>query len=131
MRSSPAESLRDWLETWRKAGHDFDKAWVFSVDRACRGWEEWWGEWFQASKETWRAAYEQREPSSSDAAMLALLESVGETVTVLDREWLCEWCSTPLPDQRRADKRFCDDECRRLATRQRERVRGRAQSAVR
>lgn len=124
MRNSAAESLRDWLEWWRESGHPFDYAWTLSLDRACAGWEDWWREWFVATKETWRAAYELQEPSRSDAAMLALLESVSEAGTMPDREGSCEWCGNQLPEQRYATKRFCDDECRRKATRQRERERG-------
>jgi len=122
----PHEWLRDWLEWHRERGWSFEGAWIESVKRACgsarAGEAKWWRAIFEEQRDVWRRAFNCEEPMAGDAALVLLAE--GRLVADRDARLLCAHCDEAVPPARLAHGAdFCSEECRRHASRARERER--------
>lgn len=122
--TTPPAVLRDCLATARCAGVSFDEAWPDALTAAVEAtrWErEEWQEVLSEMVETWRAAWERRDASRPESALLALVTPGGHPLP----ERACEHCGEEIPADRGvrgAAARFCSDGCRRRATYLRERA---------
>jgi hypothetical protein len=118
---TPPEVLRDRLATARRSGAAFDEAWPVALAAAVNAaqWEQ--AEWqgiLSRMVETWRAAWERRDTSRAERAILALATPGAMPLP----ERACEHCDTEIPADRHRAARFCSDHCRRRATYLRERA---------
>jgi hypothetical protein len=118
-------SWRDTDGSHEETPLPFDIAWGEAVEYACcrlpEG-EEWWLEWFEATEDTWRRAYERAEQTPGEEALTLLLASRrgGEPITEPERR--CAQCRGPIVG-RAAQARYCSPECEREAARERWRTR--------
>ncbi len=121
---TPPTVLRERLAIARRAGVGFDEAWPVALAAAMNAvkWErEEWRDILSGMVETWRAAWERRDASRTERAVLALAEPGGTPLP----ERACENCGEEIPPERGtrgAAPRFCSDRCRRRATYLRERA---------
>jgi hypothetical protein len=118
---TPPVVLRDRLATARQGGVSFDRAWPVALAAAVNTvqWErEEWRDILSGMVETWRAAWERRDASCAERAVLALVRPGGELLP----ERACENCREEIPTNRHRAARFCSDPCRRRATYLRERA---------
>ncbi len=118
---TPPAVLRDRLAAARSGGVGFDEAWPVALAAAVdvAQWER--EEWIDAllgTIEAWRAAWERRDASRTERAVLALVTPGGTPLP----ERACEQCSEEMPADRHRAARFCSDPCRRRATYLRERA---------
>jgi hypothetical protein len=119
--------LLDRLAAARRAGQAFEEAWdpalAAAVQAADTGRDRReWLEAFRGTLESWRGAFERRSAPRCERALRVVAEDP-ERVPVPERE--CEHCHGPIPAGRGrpfAPAKFCADECRRAATRERERL---------
>ena len=117
---TPPEVLRERLATARRDGVGFDEAWPVALTAAVNTaqWErEEWRDILSRMVETWRAAWERRDASCAERAVLALVTPGGTPLP----ERACENCGDEIPADRHRAARFCSDPCRRRATYLRER----------
>jgi hypothetical protein len=118
---TPPEVLRDRLATARRGGVGFGEAWPVALAAAVNAvqWErEEWIDALSGTVEAWRAAWERRDASRTDRALLALVRPGGERLP----ERACEDCGVEIPADRHRNARYCSDACRRHATYLRERT---------
>jgi hypothetical protein len=121
---TPPAVLRDQLATARRAGAGFDEAWSTALAVAVNAsrWErEEWREVLSGMVETWRAAWERRDATRAERAVLMLTTSGGTPLP----ERPCEHCGEEIPPDRGVHSvpaRFCSDRCRRRAMYLRERA---------
>jgi hypothetical protein len=111
----PPVKLREHLADARRAGASFDQAWPGALEAAVGAvqWErEEWRDILSNMIETWRAAWERRDASSAEQAVLALVMPGGIPLP----ERACENCDVEMPADRHRTARFCSDACRRHAT---------------
>jgi hypothetical protein len=118
---TPPEVLRERLAAARQDGVSFDRAWPVALAAAASAvqWER--EEWIDAllgTVEAWRAAWEHRDASRTDRALLVIVRPGGEPLP----EHSCEQCGEEIPADRYSAARFCSDPCRRRATYLRERA---------
>jgi hypothetical protein len=117
---TPPTVLRERLATARSGGLGFEEAWPGALAAAVNAaqWErEEWRDILSGMVETWRAAWERRDASSAERAVLALVMPGGTPLP----ERACENCGEEMPADRHRAARFCSDPCRRHATYLRER----------
>jgi hypothetical protein len=119
----PPVKLREQLADARRAGASFDQAWPGALAAAVNAahWEsEEWRDTLSSMVETWRAAWERRDATCAERAVLALVMLGGRPLP----ERACENCGEEMSADRHRGARFCSDRCRRRATylRERERV---------
>jgi predicted nucleic acid-binding Zn ribbon protein len=117
---APPAVLRERLATARSGGVGFDEAWPVALAAAVNTaqWER--GEWqdiLSSMVETWRSAWERRDASSAERAVLAIVMPGGTPLP----ERACEGCGQEIPADRNRNARFCSDPCRRHTTHLRER----------
>jgi hypothetical protein len=118
---TPPEVLREQLATARRDGASFDRAWPVALAAAVdtASWErEEWVDALSGTIEAWRAAWEHRDASRTDRALLVIARPGG---TPLPKR-ACENCGVEIPVDRHRTARFCSDPCRRHATYLRERA---------
>ena len=118
---TPPALLRERLTAARRSGVDFDDAWPKALAAAVNTaqWErEEWQDILTCTVETWRAAWERRDASCAEGALLALVMPGGTPLP----EAACEQCGEEIPADRSGVARFCSDRCRRRATYVRERA---------
>jgi hypothetical protein len=118
---TPPVVLRERLATVRRDGVGFDEAWPVALAAAVDAaqWErEEWRDILSGMVETWRAAWERRDASCAERAVLALVTPGGTPLP----ERVCENCGEEMPAGRHRTARFCSDPCRRHATYLRERA---------
>ena len=118
---TPPAILRERLAAARRGGVGFDEAWPVALAVAVNAaqWErEEWRDILSGMVETWRAAWERRDASSAERAVLALVTPGGTPLP----ERACENCGEEMPTDRHGAARFCSDRCRRRATYLRERA---------
>jgi hypothetical protein len=118
---TPPAVLRDRLAAARRGGVSFDEAWPVALAAAVNAaqWErEEWRDILSSMVETWRAAWERRDASRPERAVLALVTPGGMPLP----ERACENCGEEIPADRHRGARFCSDRCRRRATYLRERA---------
>jgi predicted nucleic acid-binding Zn ribbon protein len=118
---TPPEVLRERLATARREGMGFDEAWPVALAAAVNAaqWErEEWRDILSCMVETWRAAWERRDASCAERAVLALVMPGGTPLP----ERACENCGDEIPADRHRAARFCSEPCRRRATYLRERA---------
>jgi hypothetical protein len=111
----PPEALRELLAAARREGVSFDQAWPVALEAAV-GAVQWeraeWRDILSSMVGTWRAAWERRDASSAEQAVLALVMPGGSPLP----ERACENCDVEMPADRHRTARFCSDACRRHAT---------------
>ena len=115
VRWRPPVVLRERLAAARRGGMGFDEAWPVALAAAVNAaqWErEEWRDILSRMVETWRAAWERRDASSAERAVLALVMPGGTPLP----ERACEHCGEEIPTDRHRAARFCSDRCRRRAT---------------
>lgn len=118
---TPPAVLRERLATARRGGVSFEEAWPVALAVAVNAarWErEEWRDVLSCMVETWRTAWERRDASCAERALLALVTPGGTPLP----ERACEHCGEEIPADRRVVARFCSDRCRRRATHLRERA---------
>ncbi len=121
---TPPAVLRERLATARSGGVGFEEAWPVALAAAVNAaqWErEEWRDIRSGMVETLRAAWERRDASSAERAVLALVALGGTPLP----ERACEHCGEEIPTDRGVrggPARFCSDHCRRRATYLRERA---------
>jgi hypothetical protein len=118
---TPPAILRERLAAARDASVGFDEAWPVAFAAAVNAaqWErEEWRDILSGMVETWRAAWERRDASCAERAILALVTPGGTPLP----ERACENCGQEIPTARHRAARFCSDPCRRHATYLRERA---------
>jgi hypothetical protein len=118
---TPPEALRERLATARRDGVSFDEAWPVALAAAMNTaqWErEEWQDILPSMVETWRAAWERRDATGAERAVLALVAPGGTPLP----ERACEHCGKEIDPDRHRNTRFCSDGCRRRATYLRERA---------
>jgi predicted nucleic acid-binding Zn ribbon protein len=118
---TPPVVLRERLAAARRGGVGFDEAWPVALAAAVNAaqWErEEWRDVLLGMSETWRAAWERRDASRSERALLAIVTPHGTPLP----ERACEQCGEEIPADRSYAARFCSDRCRRRATYLRERA---------
>ncbi len=118
---APPVVLRERLAAARRGGVGFDEAWPVALAAAVNAtqWErEEWRDILSCMVETWRAAWERRDATGAERAVLALVMPGGEPLP----ERACEQCGEAMPADRHGAARFCSDPCRRRATYLRERA---------
>jgi hypothetical protein len=118
---TPPTVLRERLATARSDGERFEEAWPVALAAAVDAaqWER--EEWIDALSDTveaWRAAWERRDATGAERAVLALVTPGGTPLP----ERACEQCGQEIPADRNRNSRFCSDPCRRRATYLRERT---------
>jgi predicted nucleic acid-binding Zn ribbon protein len=119
----PDQALVDWLAWHRAGGCTFTDAWLMSAERACRDAPDFWRPWLEQTKDIWRRAYE-REPARAWEMEFAAQAS---DLELDDGHPRCALCDEPIPAYRlRHHAEFCSEECRKQASRARERERLRA-----
>jgi hypothetical protein len=112
---TPPEVLRERLATARRDGVSFDEAWPVALAAAVNAaqWErEEWRDILSRMVKTWCAAWERRDASRAEQAVLALVMPGGTPLP----ERACENCGVEMPVDRHRTARFCSDPCRRHAT---------------
>jgi hypothetical protein len=112
---TPPAVLRERLAIARRGGVGFDEAWRVALAAAVNAarWEsQEWRDIFSCMVETWRAAWERRDASCAERAVLALVMPGGTPLP----ERACENCGQEIPTDRHRTARFCSDPCRRHAT---------------
>ncbi len=117
---TPPEVLRERLAAARQDGVSFDRAWPAALAAAVNAmqWErEEWSDALSGTIEAWRAAWERRDASRTDRALLVIVRPGGTPLP----ERACENCGVEIPVDRHRAARFCSDTCRRHATYLRER----------
>jgi hypothetical protein len=118
---TPPAVLRERLATARRGGEGFAEAWPAALAAAVNAaqWErEEWRDTLSGMVETWRAAWERRDATGAEHAVLALVTPGGTPLP----ERACEQCGVEMPADRHRTARFCSDACRRRATYLRERA---------
>jgi hypothetical protein len=118
---TPPAVLRDRLAAARRGGVSFEEAWPVALAVAVNAaqWErEEWQDILASMVETWRAAWERRDATGAERAVLALVTPGGIPLP----ERACEQCGVEMPAGRHRTARFCSDGCRRRATYLRERA---------
>jgi len=118
---TPPAVLRKRLATARSGGVGFEEAWPVALAAAVNAaqWErEEWRDILSGMVETWRAAWERRDASSVERAVLALAAPGGTPLPERAREH----CRKGIDPDRHRNTRFCSDGCRRRATYLRERA---------
>jgi hypothetical protein len=118
---TPPVVLRDRLAAARRDGMSFDEAWPVALAAAVSAvqWErEEWIDALSGTVEAWRAAWERRDASRTDRALLVIVRPGGTPLP----ERACESCGVEIPADRHRTVRFCSDRCRRHATYLRERA---------
>lgn len=118
---TPPVVLREHLAAARRGGVSFDRAWPAALAAAVNTaqWErEEWRDVLSRMVETWRAAWERRDASCAERAVLALVMPGGTPLP----ERACENCGEEIPADRHRNARFCSYSCRRRATHLRERA---------
>lgn len=118
---TPPAVLREQLATARRCGVGFDEAWPVALAAAVNAaqWErEEWRDMLSGMVETWHAAWERRDATGAERAVLALVTPGGIPLP----ERACENCGEEMPVGRHRTARFCSDACRRRATYLRERA---------
>jgi predicted nucleic acid-binding Zn ribbon protein len=117
---TPPEVLRERLAAARRDGVGFDEAWPVALAAAVNtAWErDEWRDILSCMVETWRAAWERRDATGAERAVLALVMPGGTPLP----ERACEGCGQEIPADRNRNARFCSDVCRRRATYLRERT---------
>jgi hypothetical protein len=118
---TPPEVLRERLAAARHDGVSFDRAWPVALAVAVTAvrWErEEWIDALSGTVEAWRAAWERRDTSRTDRALLVIVRPAGTPLP----ERACENCGEEMPADRNVVARFCSDPCRRRATYLRERA---------
>jgi hypothetical protein len=119
--------LFDRLTAARREGQAFEAAWPDALAAALQTAETGrerteWTEALRGTVESWREAWERRSPSRPERALRVIAEDP-EREPIPDRE--CGHCGGPIPAGRGrpfAPAKFCADECRRAANRERERL---------
>ncbi len=122
---TPPAVLRERLAIARRGGVGFDEAWPVALAAAMNAvqWErDEWRDILSGMVQTWRAAWERRDASSAERAILALAEPGGTPLP----ERACEQCSEEMPADRHRNARFCSDGCAKRAAYLRERERAAA-----
>ena len=122
---TPPAALRERLAIARRGGVGFDEAWPAALAAAMNTvqWErDEWLDILSGMVETWRAAWERRDASSAERAVLALAEPGGTPLP----ERACEQCSEEIPADRHRNARYCSDGCAKRAAYLRERERAAA-----
>ena len=122
---TPPAVLRERLAIARRGGVGFDEAWPVALAAAMNTvqWErDEWRDILSGMVETWRAAWERRDASSAERAVLALAEPGGTPLP----ERACEQCSEEMPADRHRNARYCSDGCAKRAAYLRERERAAA-----
>ncbi len=117
---TPPTVLRERLATARSRSVGFEEAWPGALATAVNAaqWEpEEWRDILSGMVETWRAAWERRDATSTERAVLALVMPGGTPLP----ERACENCGEEIPADRHRAARLCSDPCRRHATYLRER----------
>ena len=108
---TPPAVLRERLATARRGGEGFDEVWPVALAAAVNAalWErEEWRDILSGMVETWRAAWERRDASRTERALLALLTPGGTPLP----ERPCEHCGEEIPADRGVRggaARFCSD----------------------
>ncbi len=118
---TPPVVLRERLATARRDGVGFDEAWPVALAAAVNTaqWErEEWRDILSSMVETWRSAWERRDATDAERAVLALVKPGGTPLP----ERACENCGQEMPADRNVVAQFCSDPCRRHATYLRERA---------
>ncbi len=118
---TPPEVLRERLAAARHDGESFDRGWPVALAAAVSAvqWErEEWVDALSGTVEAWRAAWERRDASRTDRALLVIVRPGGLPLP----ERACENCGEEMPADRHRTARFCSDPCRRRATYLRERA---------
>jgi hypothetical protein len=116
---TPPAVLRERLVTARAGGAGFDDAWPVALVAAVNAaqWEsEEWREVLSCMVETWRAAWERRDATRAECAVLELVKPGGIPLP----ERACEGCGQEISANRNRNARFCSDVCRRHTTHLRE-----------
>lgn len=119
--------LLQQLAAARREGQAFEQAWPAALAAALQTAETGrerteWTEALRATLESWREAWERRSPPRRERALRVIAEDP-EREAIPDRE--CGHCGGPIPAGRGrpfAPAKFCSDECRRAANRERERL---------
>ena len=122
---TPPAVLRERLAIARRGGVGFDEAWPVALAAVMNTvqWErDEWRDILSGMVETWRAAWERRDASSAERAVLALAEPGGTPLP----ERACEQCSEEMPADRHRNARYCSDGCAKRAAYLRERERAAA-----
>jgi hypothetical protein len=117
----PPEALKELLAAARREGVNFDEAWPVALAASVSTvqWErEQWEDVLSSMVETWRAAWERRESTSAESAVLALVMPGGTPLP----ERACEDCGAEVPADRHGNARYCTDGCAKRAAYQRERT---------
>jgi hypothetical protein len=117
----PPEALRELLAAARREGVSFDHAWPVALAASVSTvqWErEQWEDVLSSMVETWRAAWERRESTSAESAVLELVMPGGTPLP----ERACENCGAEIPADRHGNARHCTDGCAKRASYQRERT---------
>jgi hypothetical protein len=118
---TPPEVLRERLAAARHDGVSFNRAWPVALAAAVdtARWErEEWIDALSGTVEAWRAAWERRDASRTDRALLVIVRPGGTPLP----ERACENCGEEIPPDRPRTARFCSDPCRRRANYLRERT---------
>lgn len=118
---TPPIVLREQLAAARSDGVNFDEAWPVALAAAVSAvqWErEEWIDALSGTIEAWRAAWERRDASRTDRALLVIVRPGGMPLP----ERACEGCGEEIPADRNVTARFCSDPCRRRANYLRERA---------
>jgi hypothetical protein len=115
--------LLERLASARRAGLTFDQAWPTALGEAVRVAHrrdrEEWAEVLGSMSSSWRAAFERR-PATGPELALAIIATDSDRVPMPERE--CERCRRAIPDDRGrkgAPAKFCGEDCRREAHRER------------
>jgi hypothetical protein len=118
---TPPEVLRDRLAVARRGGVGFNEAWPVALAAAVNTvqWEhKEWRDILSRMVETWRAAWERRDATGAERAVLALVTPGGTPLP----ERACEGCGQEIAADRNRNARFCSDPCRRRFNYLRERA---------
>jgi hypothetical protein len=118
----PPVKLREHLADARRAGASFDQAWPVALWAALSTvqWErKEWEDVLSSMVETWRAAWERRESTNAESAVLELVMPGGTPLP----ERACENCGAEVPADRHGNARYCTDGCAKRAAHLRERER--------
>jgi hypothetical protein len=125
VRRRPPVLLRERLAAARLAGTSFEEAWPMALASAMNTvhWErEEWQNVLASMVETWRSAWERRDATSAESAVLAIVLPGGTPLP----ERACEHCGVEIPADRHRNARHCSNDCAKHAAYHRERERAAA-----
>jgi hypothetical protein len=122
---TPPAALREQLAIARRGGVSFDEAWPVALAAVVDTvqWErEEWRDVLASMVETWRAAWERRESTGAERAVLAIVLPGGTPLP----ERACEQCGVEIAADRHRNARYCSNDCAKRSAYLRERQRAAA-----